>query len=70
MKKVLATILSLIALSLFAAERPIVKVDTGSLQGAVEYNMQVFKNIPYAAPPGGRFEMASPAAGTILGWNA
>ena len=37
--------------SIASAERPTATVETGSLQGTTEYNMNVFKNIPYAAPP-------------------
>ena len=62
-----AVLLSLIACSVFAAERPVVKIDTGTLQGAVEYNMQVFKNIPYAAPPVGELRWRPPQP--ALAWN-
>lgn len=60
MKKEIASILSFITLTVFAAERPIVKVETGSVQGVVEYNMQAFKNIPYAAPPVGDLRWRPP----------
>ena len=64
MKKAVVFALGLIALSAIASERPVVKVETGSLQGATEYNMNVFKNIPYAAPPVGdlRWRPPQPAA--------
>ena len=64
MKKAVVFALSLIALSAIASERPVVKVETGALQGATEYNMNVFKNIPYAAPPVGdlRWRPPQPAA--------
>ena len=64
MKKAVVFALSLIALSAIASERPVVKVETGTLQGASEYNMNVFKNIPYAAPPVGdlRWRPPQPAA--------
>lgn len=64
MKRVIATIFSLIALEVFAVERPVIAIDMGRLQGAIEYNMQVFKNIPYAAPPVGdlRWRPPQPAA--------
>ena len=70
MKKVLvsALIFSAITFNSFASsERPTVTVETGSLQGATEYNMNVFKNIPYAAPPVGdlRWRPPQPAAS----WN-
>ncbi|HAT38985.1 MAG TPA: hypothetical protein DCW35_02305 [Polynucleobacter sp.] len=61
MKKVFISLLSLIAFGVFAADRPIVKVETGSLQGVIAYNMQAFKNIPYAAaPPLGDFRWRPP----------
>ena len=64
MKKAVVFALGLIALSAIASERPVVKVETGDLQGATEYNMNVFKNIPYAAPPVGdlRWRPPQPAA--------
>ena len=48
----------------YAAERPMVQVQSGRVQGAIEYNMQVFKGIPYAAPPVGnlRWRPPQPAA--------
>ena len=54
MKKIirLLTLLSIVGANAYAdANRPIVEIETGSLQGTTEYNMRVFKNIPYAAPP-------------------
>ena len=60
MKRVFAFLLSLFALSISAAERPVVKVETGNLQGVVEFNMQAFKNIPYAAPPVGDLRWRPP----------
>ena len=65
MKQTLLVLLSVFALNSFAStEKPIVKIETGSLQGAVEYDMNVFKNIPYAAPPVGelRWRPPQPAA--------
>jgi para-nitrobenzyl esterase len=65
MKKVFLFLLFTVNLSCFASERrPVVNVETGSLQGATEYNMNVFKNIPYAAPPVGdlRWRPPQPAA--------
>nr|WP_255554737.1 carboxylesterase family protein [Polynucleobacter sp. MWH-HuK1] len=52
--------MTVITFGVCAAERPVVKVETGSLQGAIEYNMQVFKNIPYAAPPVGDLRWRPP----------
>lgn len=54
MKKIirLLMLLSVVSSNTYAdATRPIVEIETGSLQGTTEYNMRVFKNIPYAAPP-------------------
>jgi para-nitrobenzyl esterase len=68
MKKILALSFIAITFNGFAnTERPVVAVETGLLQGAVEYNMNVFKNIPYAAPPVGdlRWRPPQPAAS----WN-
>ena len=60
MKKVIALTLGLIALNVFAAEKPTAKVETGALQGTIEYNMSVFKGIPYAAPPVGDLRWRPP----------
>lgn len=63
MKKVFLFAVSLIAITCFAnPDKPIVKIETGSLQGAAEYNMNVFKNIPYAAPPVGDLRWRPPQA--------
>ncbi len=64
-KQTLLVLLAIFALNSFAStEKPVVKIETGSLQGAVEYDMNVFKNIPYAAPPVGdlRWRPPQPAA--------
>ena len=60
MKKLVALFLTVITFGVCAAEMPVVKVETGSLQGVIEYNMQVFKNIPYAAPPVGDLRWRPP----------
>lgn len=67
MKKILVLtyLFGAMAFNSFAsAERPTATVETGSLQGTTEYNMNVFKNIPYAAPPVGdlRWRPPQPAA--------
>ena len=65
MKKFLVLLLTTFALKSFASsDTPIAKIETGSLQGATEYNMNVFKGIPYAAPPVGdlRWRPPQPAA--------
>ena len=70
MKKILALLLGFTALHVLAnVDRPTAQVNTGLLQGAVEHNMQVFKGIPYAAPPVGDLrwrppQPAKPWAGT------
>ena len=67
MKKIVALLLTAFAISVCAAERPVVKVETGSLQGVIEYNMQAFKNIPYAAPPVGDLRWRPPQP--ALAWS-
>lgn len=59
MKKVIALTLGLIALNVLAA-MPTAKVETGALQGTIEYNMSVFRGIPYAAPPVGDLRWRPP----------
>ena len=61
MKKIFAFLFCLTTLSALAStERPTVQIDTGVLQGTVEHNMQVFKGIPYAAPPVGELRWRPP----------
>ncbi|WP_162784578.1 carboxylesterase family protein [Polynucleobacter necessarius] len=61
MKKILALLLCLTTLSVYAnTERPIVQIDTGILQGTVEHNMKAFKGIPHAAPPLGELRWRPP----------
>ncbi len=67
MKKLVALFLAAITFGVSATERPVVKVDTGSLQGAIEYGMQVFKNIPYAAAPVGDLRWRPPQP--ALSWS-
>jgi para-nitrobenzyl esterase len=70
MKKIvrLLLLLSLYTVSAHATDsRPIVQIDAGKLQGAVEYNMNVFKSIPYAAPPVGDLRWRPPQA--ALPWS-
>ncbi|SDS00629.1 para-nitrobenzyl esterase [Mucilaginibacter mallensis] len=40
---------------------PVVKTDKGYIRGIVENNIQVFKGIPYAAPPAGDLRFMPPA---------
>ena len=67
MKRLVALFLAAITFGVCAAERPVVKVDTGSLQGTIEYGMQVFKNIPYAAAPIGDLRWRPPQP--ALSWS-
>ena len=67
MKRLVALFLAAITFGVCAAERPVVKVDTGSLQGTIEYGMQVFKNIPYAAAPVGDLRWRPPQP--ALSWS-
>ena len=62
MKKISAfVLLASIALhALATGERPTVQIQDGRLQGVVEYNMNAFKNIPYAAPPMGDLRWRPP----------
>ncbi len=65
MRRSLAVILATLSLNAFSnQEKPVTQVETGSIQGATEYNMNVFKGIPYAAPPAGdlRWRPPQPAA--------
>ncbi len=68
MKRFLVLLLTMFALnSVASTDTPTAKIETGLLQGATEYNMNVFKGIPYAAPPVGdlRWRPPQPAAS----WN-
>lgn len=68
MKKILILLLSTIVFNSAAnPERPSANVDSGSLQGAIEYNMHVFKGIPYAAPPVGDLRWRPPQP--AVPWN-
>lgn len=61
MKKILAILFCLATFqSQASAERPKAQIDTGVLQGIIEHNMQVFKGIPYAAPPVGELRWRPP----------
>jgi para-nitrobenzyl esterase len=68
MKKVFLFFLNIATVTCFASsEKPVVKVENGILQGATEYNMNVFKNIPYAAPPVGDLRWRPPQA--AVSWS-
>lgn len=60
MKKIIGLVLSGIAFAISASETPIVQIENGRLQGVIEYQMQAFKNIPYAAPPVGELRWRPP----------
>lgn len=61
MKIILSFLFSSLACIAFAnTERPKVQVETGALQGTTEFNMNVFKGIPYAAPPIGDLRWRPP----------
>lgn len=60
MKKIVALALIGITFAISAAERPIVQIENGRIQGVIEYQMQAFKNVPYAAPPVGEFRWRPP----------
>lgn len=60
MKKIALFLIWTISLLAHAVDRPVVQVQTGLLQGAIERDMQVFKNIPYAAPPVGELRWRPP----------
>lgn len=64
----LGLLLSCLALNASAdIDRPLVKIETGQLQGATEYSMLAFKNIPYAAPPTGPLRWRPPQP--ALAWE-
>ena len=70
MKKAIALLffLNFLALTVLAdVDRPVAKVQTGLLQGVNENNMQVFKGIPYAAPPIGALRWRPPQP--ALAWS-
>jgi len=73
MKKIIAGLAVLAGLSGLSfqawaeVERPLVQVETGTLQGVVENTMTVFKNIPYAAPPVGDLRWRPPQP--ALAWS-
>lgn len=60
MKKIVTLALIGMTFAISAAERPIVQIENGRIQGVIEYQMQAFKNVPYAAPPVGEFRWRPP----------
>jgi para-nitrobenzyl esterase len=60
-------LLFVVPLQVFASGPPVVMVETGRLQGAIEHNMHTFKNIPYAAPPTGELRWRPPQP--ALSWS-
>ncbi len=69
--KIIITLVLMISGLVFNAHangnRPIVQIETGRLQGTTEFNMRVFKNIPYAAPPIGNLRWRPPQP--ALAWE-
>lgn len=54
-----------IACKVSAQNDPVVKTDKGYISGIIENNIQVFKGIPYAAPPVGDLRFMPPIAHTV-----
>ncbi len=69
MNKITAAFLLLgtLIFNAYGADRPMAQVQSGSLQGITEYNMQAFKGIPYAAAPVGDLRWRPPQA--ALAWS-
>ena len=68
MRRSLAVILATFALNAFSnPEKPVTQIETGPIQGTTEYNMNVFKNIPYAAPPVGDLRWRPPQP--VASWS-
>ena len=69
MKKIMSVVMLLgsLALNVSAETSAVVQVESGRLQGTTEYNMKVFKNIPYAAPPVGELRWRPPQP--ALAWE-
>jgi len=63
MKTIVLLLLSAMIFNVHAQDqRPEVQTEAGRLQGITERNMQVFKGIPYAAPPVGDLRWRPPQA--------
>lgn len=62
MKSAIASLLLLgaAAFNAHAADRPMVQVQTGRLQGVIEHDMHAFEGIPFAAPPVGDLRWRPP----------
>ena len=60
MKKILIALFGMISITSFAAERPVLQIESGRLQGIAEHNMYAYKNIPYAAAPVGALRWRPP----------
>ena len=62
MKSAIASLLLLGAATFnaHAADRPVVQVQTGQLQGVIENDMHAFKGVPFSAPPVGELRWRPP----------
>jgi para-nitrobenzyl esterase len=68
MKTIVLLLLSAMIFNVHAQDqRPEVQTEAGRLQGITERNMQVFKGIPYAAPPVGDLRWRPPQA--AIAWS-
>ncbi|HWV61059.1 MAG TPA: carboxylesterase family protein, partial [Sphingopyxis sp.] len=55
------TMLSLLLAAANPSAAPVATVDAGTLSGARDGDVRIFKGIPYAAPPTGEFRWRPPA---------
>lgn len=69
MRKVLFSVsILLLAASLFAQEAPVVKTMAGAISGIKKENgIQIFKGVPFAAPPVGELRWKAPQP--VASWN-
>jgi para-nitrobenzyl esterase len=64
---ILAALVSLATVQAFAASAPTVTIDSGALSGASDGAVDIYKGIPYAAPPVGALRWMPPA--TPASWT-
>ncbi|HVW06981.1 MAG TPA: carboxylesterase family protein [Bryobacteraceae bacterium] len=55
----------LAALSMHAADSPVVRAPAGSVRGTAEGNLHVFRGLPYAAPPAGSMRWKPPVSAAV-----